>query len=267
MSRLKKGLVVEWRRAFTEEDIAAFAELSGDKGRHHLERDAAGRLMAHGLLTATLPTKLGGDLHYIAADMLFEFKRPVYAGEELLCRGTVTRVKKEKSWQAVSFSFVVTNPKGKAVLQGKTNGIIRDKAADEGSGAPANRSGAPAGQPVAEQPGGSAGRDGFMKRAPAAREALVAGLKDALPRAKGLSADEHAVLAHVLAYAGYGEDGRLRVPSFATLWGESPSYMPAVRLDPVRVAAAVRLLKRRGLLRPSEHDVWLDADVLRSLCV
>lgn len=252
--RLKRGLVVEWRRSFTEADIAAFAELSGDKGRHHLERDAAGRLMAHGLLTATLPTKLGGDLDYIAADMHFEFKRPVYAGEELLCRGTVTRVRKERDRLAVSFAFVVTNPRGKVVLQGKTRGIIRGRAA-----APAPE------QAAAQPPGRPAGRDGFMKDAPAAREALVCALKALLPRAKSLSSDERDVLAHILAYAGYGEDGRLRVPSFAALWGEAPSYVPAVRLEPGRVAAAVRLLKRRGLLRPSEHDVLLDADALRDL--
>ncbi len=52
-------------------------------------RSAAARagLMAHGLLTATLPTKLGGDLNYIARTMEFEFLRPVYAGEELRCVG------------------------------------------------------------------------------------------------------------------------------------------------------------------------------------
>lgn len=263
MSRLKKGLVTEWRRSFSEEDVRAFAELSGDKGRHHLERDAQGRLLIHGLLTASLPTKLGGDLDYIAADMRFEFKRPAYADEELLCRGTVTRVKKEKSWLAVSFSFVVTNPKGKVVLQGKTSGIIRgEKRAEK----PAAAAEAPAPeQPAAEPPGRPAGRDGFMKDAPAARQALVSALKAQLPKAKSLSADERDVLAHILAYAGYGEDGRLRVPSFATLWGESPSYMPAVRLEPGRVAAAVRLLRRRGVLKPSEHDVWLDDVALRAL--
>lgn len=262
MSRLKKGDVFEWRRSFTEEDIAAFAGLSGDKGRHHLERDAAGRLMAHGLLTATLPTKLGGDLDYIAADMHFEFKRPVYAGEELLCRGAVTRARKERDRLAVSFSFVVTNPKGKVVLQGKTRGLIRETAA---AAASAPRESSPIERPAAEPPGRPAGRDGFMKDAPAARAALVSALKALLPRAASLTADERAVLAHILAYAGYGEDGRLRVPSFATLWGESPSYMPAVRLEPDRVAAAVRLLRRRGLLRPTDHDVFLDDDALRGL--
>lgn len=243
MSELKKGRVSEWRRTFTEQDIRDFAALSGDKGRHHLEPDAQGRLMAHGLLTATLPTKLGGDLDYIAAEMTFEFLRPVYAGEEMLCRATTTKVKNEKGRLAVCFTYVVTNPRGKVVLKGNTRGVIREKA----------------------PPAPPKDRGEFMKSAPQARAALVAGLKALLPRATSLSADENGVLVHVLAYAGYGEDGRLRVPSLATLWGEAPSYVPAVRLEPVRVAAAVRLLVRRGVLKPAEHDVWLDDAALRSL--
>lgn len=252
---LKRGAVVEWRRAFTEEDVAAFAELSGDKGRHHLERDGAGRLMVHGLLAATLPTKLGGDLDYIAADMSFEFLRPVYAGEELLCRGTVTKVRKEKGRLAAAFSFAVTDSRRKTVLRGRTSGIIREKPAPKAAGAvPAA---APASAPARD-------RGEFMRDAPRAREALVSGLQALLPKA-ALTADEREVLAHILAYAGYGEDGQLRVPSFATLWGEAPSYLPAVRLEPQRVAAAVRLLRRRGVLRPAEHDVLLDAAALRAL--
>jgi hypothetical protein len=104
-----------------------------------------------------------------------------------------------------------------------------------------------------------------MKSAPAARAALVAALAPLLPRVPGITPDELDVLRHVLAYAGFAEDGRLRVPSFATLWGEAPSYMPAVRLEPHRVAAAVRLLRRRGLLKPAEHDVLLDEAALRAL--
>jgi hypothetical protein len=37
--------------------------------------DEHGRLMAHGLLTATLPTKIAGDMNFIARQMTFEFHR------------------------------------------------------------------------------------------------------------------------------------------------------------------------------------------------
>ena len=116
---------MEWRRAFSESEIRQFAELSGDKGVHHLEPDAQGRLMAHGLLTASLPTKLGGDLNYIARTMRFDFLRPVYAGEELCCTGIVDTVAPGPRGRLdVAFSFTVTNPKGKRVLEGTSSGVI-----------------------------------------------------------------------------------------------------------------------------------------------
>lgn len=61
---MQVGDVISWQRTFTEEDINLFARLSGDEGEHHLVPDEKGRLMAHGLLTATLPTKIGGDINF-----------------------------------------------------------------------------------------------------------------------------------------------------------------------------------------------------------
>jgi acyl dehydratase len=107
---LRPGRRMEWSRTFSESEIRAFAELSGDKGAHHLVPDDKGRLLAHGLLTATLPTKLGGDLNYIAGTMNFEFLRPVYAGEALVCLGLVEEVVPEPKRLRVKFSFVVRTP-------------------------------------------------------------------------------------------------------------------------------------------------------------
>src|SRR4026208_1854739 len=72
---MKIGDTLSWRRTFTEEDIRLFTTISGDGGEHHLVPDAKGRLMAHGLLTATLPTKIGGDINLIAREMCFRFHR------------------------------------------------------------------------------------------------------------------------------------------------------------------------------------------------
>ena len=57
---MKAGDTLSRKRTFTDEDIHLFARFSGDEGEHHLEPDESGRLMVHGLLTATLPTKIGG---------------------------------------------------------------------------------------------------------------------------------------------------------------------------------------------------------------
>ena len=87
---MKPGDTLSWTRTFTAEDIALFAKLSGDQGEHHLMPNEHGRLMAHGLLTATLPTKIGGDLNLIAREMTFRFHRPVFAGDTIECVVTLT---------------------------------------------------------------------------------------------------------------------------------------------------------------------------------
>lgn len=121
---LKAGASFQWRRAITEEEIRKFAEVSGDKGIHHIQPDADGRLQAHGLLTATLPTKVGGDLNYIARVMRFEFLRPVFSGDTLTCTGVVESIVPRPYRYKVDLSFEVKNQLGKTVLKGTTSGMI-----------------------------------------------------------------------------------------------------------------------------------------------
>lgn len=121
---LRPGARTRWTRAITESDVARFAELSGDRGRHHLERDERGRLMAHGLLTATLPTKLGGDMNFIARTMEFEFVKAVYAGDALTCEGVVVATVVQRARFKVRFAFEVRNQDGETVLRGATAGQI-----------------------------------------------------------------------------------------------------------------------------------------------
>src|SRR5205809_7632670 len=87
--RMQVGDKRVWERTFSEEDVRLFARFSGDEGEHHLEPDQQGRLMVHGLLTATLPTKMGGDLNFIAREMKSRFHRPVFAGDTIRCAVTL----------------------------------------------------------------------------------------------------------------------------------------------------------------------------------
>lgn len=121
---VRPGLELRWERTITADEILRFMELSGDRGVHHREKDARGRLLAHGLLTATLPTKLGGDLNYIARTMTFDFLKPVYAGDALTCLGVVDSVKPGRAFTRVSFSFTVTNQDAAVVLKGTSSGVI-----------------------------------------------------------------------------------------------------------------------------------------------
>ena len=121
------GDTVRWSRTFTEEDIRLFAQLSGDKGEHHFVHDAQGRLMAHGLLTATLPTKIGGDWNLIAREMTFRFHRPVFAGDTIECVVTLTATEPGDGFLSIETDWSCTNQNGKEVMTGSGSGVIRSR--------------------------------------------------------------------------------------------------------------------------------------------
>lgn len=86
------GTTLRYERRFTVEEVEAFADLSEDHGEHHEVPDEDGRLLVHGLLTATMPTKIGGDLDVLARTMEFDFHRPVYTDQRIVCEVTVETV-------------------------------------------------------------------------------------------------------------------------------------------------------------------------------
>ncbi len=122
---MQVGDILVWERTFTVEDVRQFAQVSGDEGVHHMDADEKGRLLVHGLLTATLPTKIGGDLNFLAQEMIFQFVRPVYTGDTIRCEVTLTRLEKEEGHTRLDSEWVCTNQRGKEVLLGNSTGIIR----------------------------------------------------------------------------------------------------------------------------------------------
>jgi 3-hydroxybutyryl-CoA dehydratase len=122
---IEVGQKVTWSRTFSVEDIRAFAEFSGDQGEHHQVPDDKGRLMAHGLLTATLPTKVGGEINFIAREMTFRFHRPVFSGDTIECEVMLTEIVEAEAYMNVVSTFVCRNQSGKEVLTGEARGIIR----------------------------------------------------------------------------------------------------------------------------------------------
>ena len=127
---MKDGDVIAWERIFTKEDIQLFGRLSGDQGEHHVVADEQGRIMAQGLLTATLPTKIGGDLNFIARELTFEFLRPVFAGDTVRCEVTVGGLEPTDRYTRMSFNWVCRNQHGKEVMTGKGYGVIRHPSSD-----------------------------------------------------------------------------------------------------------------------------------------
>jgi len=126
LPEIKVGMKLQWQRTITEKEVRQFAQLSGDKGIHHIQTDSKGRLLAQGLLTATLPTKLGGDLNFIARSMTFDFIQPVYSGDTLTCLGVVDSVLFKPGRIKIKFSFTITNQQEQLVLKGTSAGVIYD---------------------------------------------------------------------------------------------------------------------------------------------
>ena len=122
--RLDDGQQFRKARTFGMADIRAFAQVSHDAGVHHVEPDASGRLMVHGLLTATIATELGGELDYIARSMEFEFLRPVWTGDTIECLATVLSVDERPARWRYEFSFEFSNQDGDLVAKGGSRGVV-----------------------------------------------------------------------------------------------------------------------------------------------
>src|SRR5438876_9897996 len=121
---LTVGQPFTWKRTFTDEDVRQFAEVSGDRGSHRVQPGPAGRVMVQGLLTATLPTKIGGDLSFMAREMTFEFVRPVFSGDAITTDVTILSVEPQGSREWASIEAVCRNQAGKEVLLAHIRGFV-----------------------------------------------------------------------------------------------------------------------------------------------
>jgi len=112
-------------KTITDEDVKAFAELSGDVNPVHLNDDfAAGTIfkkrIAHGFLTGALfSTVLGTKLPgpgCIYLSQTLKFRAPVYIGAEVVATCKVTGVDTEKGRVTLACDCSVD---GKTVLEGE----------------------------------------------------------------------------------------------------------------------------------------------------
>lgn len=123
MPSLEVGRVFAYERTFSEADIEDFGRVSGDQGAHHVGAAPGGRLMAQGLLTATMPTKIGGDMDFVAREMWFEFVRPVWAGDTVRCEVSVVSARPgtDRTWYTLEIAC--SNQVGDEVLRGRCVGF------------------------------------------------------------------------------------------------------------------------------------------------
>ncbi|MEH7381081.1 enoyl-CoA hydratase [Bacillus sp. JJ1533] len=122
---LKVGESIRFERTFTKEDVDMFTKISMDEGDHHTNPDELGRVVVQGLLTATLPTKVGGDYNVLARTMNFEFFRPVFTGDTISCVVTIEKLeKKDQNRTCILATFQCVNQLEKQVLSGNFSGVI-----------------------------------------------------------------------------------------------------------------------------------------------
>ena len=124
IEEIKVGMTASYSQTITDADVKAFAGVSGDHNPVHLSEEYAkdSRFkdrIAHGLLTASFfsaifGTKLPGEGCVYAGQNL-QFKRPVYLGDTVVAKVTVTAVDIAK--KRVTFETICT-VNGKAVTTG-----------------------------------------------------------------------------------------------------------------------------------------------------
>lgn len=133
---LKIGDKASLTKAFTEEDVFRFAELSTDKNPLHLDKEFGkasvfGRRVVHGSLVASLFSGLMGMVlpgkGSIYLGQTLAFKAPVFIGQPVSATVEITRIRQDKP--IVTLRTVCTDSENTVVVEGEA--VIK---ADPGAG-------------------------------------------------------------------------------------------------------------------------------------
>jgi acyl dehydratase len=117
------------RRQFTEADMLAFADVTRDYNPIHFEKRFSNAKnfkdrICHGLLVGGILTEIGGQIGWLASEMNFRFKRPVYFGDTIECTFTIRDIDERNRAKA---AVIYRNQDGNIVLEANVSGIIPDK--------------------------------------------------------------------------------------------------------------------------------------------
>ena len=113
-------------RKFTEQDMITFADITRDYNPIHFDEDFVatknlnGRI-CHGLLVGSLLTEIGGQIGWLASEMNFRFKKPVYFGDTIECSLTITNIDARHRARA---DVIYRNQEGTIVLEAELAGIL-----------------------------------------------------------------------------------------------------------------------------------------------
>ncbi|HEX7318294.1 MAG TPA: MaoC family dehydratase [Pyrinomonadaceae bacterium] len=123
---LKVGDAAEMRKTIGDEEVRAFAELTGDHNPVHLDEEFAartrfGRRIAHGMLGASLISAVlanelpGRGTVYLSQTL--KFTAPVFLGDTVTARVVVKHVRDDKP--VVTLDTICTNQRGERVVEGE----------------------------------------------------------------------------------------------------------------------------------------------------
>jgi len=113
-------------RKFMEQDMITFAEITRDYNPIHFdERFAAAKNLkgriCHGLLVGSLLTEIGGQIGWLASEMNFRFKKPVYFGDTIECSLVITKIDDRNRARA---EVIYRNQDGIVVLEAELAGVL-----------------------------------------------------------------------------------------------------------------------------------------------
>ena len=113
-------------RQFTETDMRTFADVTRDYNPIHFEKRFSDVKnlkdpICHGLLVGSILTEIGGQIGWLASEMNFRFKRPVYFGDTIECTFTISEIDERNRTRAKA---IYRNQDGTIVLEAELAGII-----------------------------------------------------------------------------------------------------------------------------------------------
>jgi 3-hydroxybutyryl-CoA dehydratase len=120
-------------KTITDEDIRRFGDLVGDHNSVHTDDDFArktrfGRRIAHGMLSASLiSAAIGSKLPGTGAIYLsqtFQFVAPVYPGDTVTARVTVTKVRDDKP--ILTLETICFNQHDEPVVKGEAVVLVEN---------------------------------------------------------------------------------------------------------------------------------------------
>lgn len=113
-------------REFTERDVNLFADITRDYNPVHFDErftkvKGFSSRVCHGLLVASMISEIGGQIGWLASEMSFSFKKPVYFGDSIVCEIIITELD-DNGWASAKAEY--KNKNGTIVIEAFLKGIV-----------------------------------------------------------------------------------------------------------------------------------------------